>query len=43
MSTAAIYDQLGLPEYHALEAFARHPWKLSASAEAQLEPGSAAS
>ena len=37
-STAAVYDQLGLPEYHALEAFARHPLKLSASAESQLEP-----
>jgi glucosamine-6-phosphate deaminase len=39
MATAVIYDELGLPEYHALEAFARHPQKLSASAESQLESG----
>ncbi|MBN1844049.1 MAG: glucosamine-6-phosphate deaminase [Sedimentisphaerales bacterium] len=25
MTTAAIYDALGLPEYHALEAFVRYP------------------
>jgi glucosamine-6-phosphate deaminase len=25
MATAALYDQLGLPEYHAIEAFARWP------------------
>jgi len=25
MATAAIYDALGLPEYHAVEAFVRHP------------------
>ncbi len=25
MATAAIYDQLGLPEYHAIEAFVRYP------------------
>ena len=27
-TTAAIYDSLGLPEYHALEAFVRYPPKL---------------
>ena len=36
MGTAGLYDQLGLPEYHALEAFARWPVKFSASASAQL-------
>jgi glucosamine-6-phosphate deaminase len=39
MATAVIYDQLGLPEYHALEAFARHPLKLSVSAQSQLDGG----
>jgi len=34
--TAAIYNQLGLPEYHAIEAFARYPIKLAANVEAQL-------
>jgi glucosamine-6-phosphate deaminase len=38
MGTAAVYDQLGLPEYHALEAFAPYGQRLSASAELQLEP-----
>ncbi len=35
-TTAAIYNQLGLPEYHAIEAFARYPIKLAANVEAQL-------
>jgi glucosamine-6-phosphate deaminase len=30
------YDILGLPEYHALEAFVRHPLQRSSQAEAQL-------
>lgn len=30
------YDILGLPEYHALEAFVRYPLKISAQAESQL-------
>ena len=37
MTTAATYDALGLPEYHALEAFALHPIGRSANAAAQLE------
>lgn len=36
MATAKLYDQLGLPEYHALEAFARWPVKFSAHASSQL-------
>jgi glucosamine-6-phosphate deaminase len=36
MATAALYDALGLPEYHAIEAFARWPLARSAHAEAQL-------
>jgi len=38
MATARLYDDLGLPEYHGLEAFARWPLRRSAHAEAQLEP-----
>jgi glucosamine-6-phosphate deaminase len=38
MATAATYDALGLPEYHALEAFARYPFKRPAAIAAQLEP-----
>jgi glucosamine-6-phosphate deaminase len=37
MATAAIYDALGLPEYHAIEAFAKWPLVRSAHAQAQLE------
>ena len=37
MATAALYDALGLPEYHAIEAFARWPLVRSAHAAAQLE------
>ena len=36
MGTAKLYDQLGLPEYQALEAFARWPVKFSAHASSQL-------
>ncbi len=35
-TTAAVYDQLGLPEYHALEAFVRYPQQRSAAAGNQL-------
>jgi glucosamine-6-phosphate deaminase len=37
MATADLYDALGLPEYHAIEAFARWPLARSAHAAAQLE------
>lgn len=37
MTTANSYDQLGLPEYHAVEAFVRYPRQRSRHAEAQLE------
>jgi glucosamine-6-phosphate deaminase len=37
MATAKLYDALGLPEYHAIEAFARWPLARSANAAAQLE------
>ena len=37
MATAALYDALGLPEYHAIEAFAQWPLSRSAHAAAQLE------
>jgi glucosamine-6-phosphate deaminase len=37
MATAALYDALGLPEYHAIEAFAQWPLARSAHAAAQLE------
>ena len=30
MTTAKVYDQLGLPEYHAIEAFVKYPVKQSA-------------
>ena len=36
-TTAAIYDALGLPEYHAMEAFVKYPVKLAANVEAQLD------
>ena len=36
MMTAAIYDALGLPEYHALEAFVRYPIEYSAHLRAEL-------
>jgi glucosamine-6-phosphate deaminase len=35
-ASAATYDALGLPEYHAIEAFVRHPLPRSAHAQAQL-------
>jgi len=37
MATAATYDALGLPEYHALEAFARWPLARANHAAAQLD------
>jgi len=37
MTTARIYDALGLPEYHAIEAFVRWPLKRPAQADAQFE------
>ena len=37
MATAALYNALGLPEYHALEAFVRWPIPRSAYAAEQLE------
>ena len=37
MGTGALYDALGLPEYHAIEAFARWPLARAAHAAAQLE------
>jgi len=37
MATAKLYDALGLPEYHAIEAFARWPLARSANAAVQLE------
>jgi len=37
MTTARIYDDLGLPEYHALEAFARWPLARSQHLKSQLE------
>jgi glucosamine-6-phosphate deaminase len=37
MATANLYDSLGLPEYHAIEAFAKWPLGRSAHAAAQLE------
>ena len=36
MGSAHLYDALGLPEYHAIEAFARWPLPRSAHAAAQL-------
>jgi glucosamine-6-phosphate deaminase len=38
MSTAESYDNLGLPEYHALEAFARWPVPRSAQSATQITP-----
>jgi len=37
MATARLYDALGLPEYHAIEAFARWPLQRPAHVEEQLE------
>ena len=37
MMTAEIYDALGLPEYHALEAFVRYPLRYSQHLLNQLE------
>jgi glucosamine-6-phosphate deaminase len=37
MATAKLYDALGLPEYHAIEALAQWPLGRSAHAAAQLE------
>jgi len=37
LATAALYDRLGLPQYHALEAFVRWPPKLPANTVAQIE------
>lgn len=37
MTTAASYDALGLPEYHAIEAFVRWPVEPSAMSAGQLE------
>ena len=37
-STAAIYDLLGLPEYHAIEAFVKWPVKRPANLMNQLTP-----
>ncbi len=37
MTTAASYDALGLPEYHAIEAFVRWPVEPAAMAAGQLE------
>jgi len=39
MATANLYDALGLPEYHGLEAFAHWPLHRSAHADAQLAHG----
>ena len=36
MTTARLYDDLGLPEYHALEAFVRYPIKMPADVKGQL-------
>jgi len=36
MSTAEQYDRLGLPEYHAIEAFVRYPIVRPAQVESQL-------
>ncbi len=36
-ATAQLYDALGLPEYHALEAFAKYPLPQSAAMIRQLE------
>jgi len=37
MATARLYDQLGLPQYHAIEAFARYPLQRCEMVEAQFE------
>ena len=36
IGTAKLYDELGLPEYHAIEAFALWPIKRPANHEAQM-------
>ncbi len=38
MGTAKLFDQMGLPEYHALEAFARHPVRPSAHVASLITP-----
>ena len=37
MATAALYDALGLPEYHALEAFVRWPLEKSTNKSTQMQ------
>ena len=37
IATARLYDLLGLPEYHAIEAFARWPIRCSIHAQNQME------
>lgn len=41
MGTAKMYDQLGLPEYHALEAFARFPLKQPSQVLSQVKKAEA--
>ncbi len=36
MASAKLYDQLGLPEYHALEAFAKHPLRTPPQVRSQI-------
>jgi len=36
MATAAIYDALGMPEYHALEAFVHYPLSISTYVQKEL-------
>ncbi len=37
MNTAKLYDQFGLPEYHAIEAFARFPIQMPAAIKALFD------
>jgi glucosamine-6-phosphate deaminase len=37
MTTAQLYDQLGLPEYHALEAFSKYPVQTPIHIQSQYE------
>ena len=37
MGTAGLYDALGLPEYHALEAFVQWPLEISSNKKRQME------
>jgi glucosamine-6-phosphate deaminase len=39
MAVAARYDALGLPEYHALEAFVRWPLEKSTNKSIQMQKG----